>query len=231
MPMKQTSTCDTATSTRRYLSRRIKAAPAGVWARPNALLRGSIAWLTERAVPAQTVCTLIGVQPTSYRRWKNESTWPSHSRGYALCLLVQALRGRDWRKVGPAEFLAGYSAFARWRHESFVTRWPWVIEDLCGQGYRLNEIAGLTGASKGALTYMRRGATYPHFAIGELLLDMLVRASVDDPTLPLPASKHPGRMPDPNGYPPRPSEPYTVLEPLIARVRGSTRPVAAPEDL
>ena len=226
-----TTTPSTGDSTRRYFSRRIKAAPAGVWARPNALLRGSIAWLTERNVPAQTVCSLIGVQPTSYRRWKNESTWPSHGRGYALCLLVRALKARDWRRQGPAEFLSTYAAFARWRHESFVTRWPWVIEDLCSRGYRLTEIAETTGASKGALTYMRRGATYPHFGIGELMLDMRARANVGDPTLRLPASAHPGRMPDPNGYPPRPSGGYEVLCPLISLVPGSTRPVAEPEDL
>ena len=222
---------DVKESARRYFSRRTKAAPAGVWGRPNALLRGSIAWLVERNVPALVICDLIGVQTTSYRRWRNESTWPSHGRGYALCLLVAALRGHDWRRRGPAEYLAGYRANVRWRHENFVTRWPWVIDDLLSRGYRLSELVEHTGAGRGALTYMRRGATYPHFAIGEILLDMWLRASVGDPTLKLPASKHPGRMPDPNGYPPRPAEGYVPLMPLIARVPGSTRPVAEPEDL
>lgn len=198
---------------------------------PNALLRGSIAWLVERNVYTQTVCELIGVQPTTFRRWRNESTWPSHGRGYALCLLVRSLRGRDWRKEGPAEFLAGYRANVRWRHENFTTRWPWVIDDLLSRGYRLHEMAGYAGTGKSALTYMRRGATYPHFAIGELLLDMWARAKVDDPTMELPASKHPGRMPDPTSYPLAPVGWEPGLLPLIARAPGSTRPVVEPEDL
>ena len=225
----------------RYFERRHKAAPHQVWARPNHALRGAVEWLAERNVPKTHVSRIIGTCVTSYNRWNKISVWPTHSRGYALCLLVKALRAEKWpvraanrEPLSVAEYVRDYPG-TDFEHQRFCLGLQWlrVVDHLLRDGYTLAELSALTGTTRSAMTYICRAAQWPRFAVGELLLDLYWRSKDGDPTRILPASTEPGRMPDRStciieGVP---HEPFSVLRPVIAAMPNSTRLVDVEPDL
>ena len=238
MSTKATSTCDT---TRRYFDKRNKAAPSAVWARPSTVLRGSVEWLAAHHVAKTHLKRLVGFAITTYNRWHRLSVWPTHSRGYALCLLVKALKAERWPMkrdgafLSPAAFVAHYEDEESFQYTRFELglQWLQVLDKLVAEGYTLTELAALTGATPSSLTYIARGAQWPRFAVGELLLDLYWQVRDDDPTRIRPANANPGRVPARSSFmlDELPDMPFTVMRPVVYKRPGSHRLVEVAAEL
>ena len=129
--------------------------------------------------------------------------------------------------------VVGDEASFRYTRFELGLQWLQVINRLLTDGYTLTELAALTGAAPNSMTYIARGAQWPRFAVGELLLDLYWQLRDDDPTRIFPANAVPGRVPARSSFLMQelPDMPFSVLRPVVAKKPGATRLVEVAAEL